>query len=184
MIVGFTYPTSHAEAWRVVVSTHRQGEKMILRQCVFCVLAAASFVNFVQAQPVRSCPDGQAVNSLSPGGTPVQCIPVPAPVNLAPLEAAILQESVERKAADADLRASINETKISGTYAYSGSQACLTSTTGFREDLTPLPSTDPARAAVVFQTTLFATGFRTFNDDGTGTVEQSSQAVNTPTVFV
>jgi len=157
---------------------------MILRQCVFCVLAAAGFVNFAQAQPVRGCPDGQAVNSLNPNGTPVQCVPVPAPVNLAPLEAAILQESVERKAADDDLRASINETKVSGTYAFSGTQVCLTSTTGFREDLTPAPSTDPTRAAVVFPATVYTTGFRTFNDDGTGTLEQSNQAVNHPTIFV
>jgi len=157
---------------------------MILRQCVFCVLAAAGSVNFVQAQPVRGCPDGQAVNSLNPNGTAVQCIPVPAPVNVAPLEAAILQESVERKAADDDLRASINETKVSGTYAFSGSQICLSSTTGFREDLSPMPSTDPARAAVVFSATVYTTGFRTFNDDGTGTLEQSSQAVNHPTIFV
>ena len=158
---------------------------MILRQCVFCVLAAAAgFINQVQAQPVRSCPEGQAVSSLNPNGTPVQCIPVPAPVNLAPLEAAILQESVERKAADDDLRASINETKIAGTYAYSGPQVCLTSTTGFREDLTPMPSTDPARAAVVIHTTLYATGFRTFNEDGTGIVDISAQAVSDPTTFV
>jgi hypothetical protein len=159
---------------------------MILRQCVFCVLAAAagSVNHLAQAQPVRSCPDGQAVNSLSPNGTPSQCIAVPAPVNLAPLEMAIVQESAERKQADAEIRASINETKISGTYVYSGPQVCLTSTTGFREDLSPVPSTDPARSAVVFQTTLFATGLRTFNEDGTGSVDISAQAVNHPTIFV
>jgi hypothetical protein len=158
---------------------------MILRQCVFCVLAAAAgSVNFVQAQPVRSCPDGQAVNSLNPNGSPVQCIPVPPPVNLAPLEAAILQESVERKAADADLRASVSETKISGTYAYSGSQICLNSSTGFRDDLSPMPSADPARAAVVSQNIVYTTGFRTFNEDGTGSVELSAQAVNPPAIFV
>lgn len=156
---------------------------MIFRRCVFCVLAAG-FVNLVQAQPVLSCPDGQAVNSLNPGGAPVKCIPVPPRVDLAPLELAIVQESAERKAADAEIRASVNETKIAGTYAYSGSQVCLTSTTGFREDLAPMPSTDPARAAVVFPTILFATGFRTFNEDGTGTVELSAQAVNPPTIFV
>jgi hypothetical protein len=155
-----------------------------LRQSVFCVLAAAGFVNLTQAQPVRGCPDGQAVNSLNPNGTPVQCIPVAAPVNLAPLETAIVQESAERKQADAEIRASINETKVSGTYAFSGTQVCLTSTTGFREDLTPMPSTDPARAAVVFPFTLYATGFRTFNEDGTGSVEISSQAVTDPTIFV
>jgi hypothetical protein len=122
---------------------------MNLRQGVLCVFAAAAgLVDQVQAQPVRSCPDGQAVSSLNPNGTPVQCIPVTAPVNLAPLELAIVQESAERKQADADLRASINETKISGTYAYSGSHICLNSTTGFREDLTPMPSTHPARADV------------------------------------
>jgi hypothetical protein len=97
---------------------------------------------------------------------------------------AIMQESAERKQADADLRASVSETKISGTYAYSGSQICLTSTTGFREDLTPMPSTDPARSAVVFPTTVYTTGFRTFNDDGTGSVELSAQAVTHPTIFV
>jgi len=158
---------------------------MNLRQCVFCVFAAtAGFVNQVQAQPVRSCPDGQAVNSLHPNGEPTQCIPIPPAVNLAPLELAIVQESAERKQADAELRASINETKISGTYAYSGSQICLTSSTGFREDLTPMPSTDPARAAVVFPATVYTTGFRTFNEDGTGSVELSAQAVTHPTIFV
>ena len=157
---------------------------MILRQCVFCVLAATASVDFVQAQSVRACPDGQAVNSLNPNGAPVQCIPVPPPANLAPLEAAILQESVERKAADAEIRAGINETKISGTYAYSGTQVCLNSSTGFREDLAPVPSTDPARAAVVSQNFVYTTGFRTFNEDGTGTVELSAQAVNPPAVFV
>jgi hypothetical protein len=158
---------------------------MILRQCVFCVLAAAAgCVNFVQAQPVRSCPDGQAVNSLRPNGEPVQCIPIAPAVNLAPLELAIVQESAERKQADAEIRASINETKIAGTYAYSGSQVCLNSTTGFREDLSPMPSTDPARAAVVSQNIVYTTGFRTFNEDGTGSVEISSQAVNPPAIFV
>jgi len=158
---------------------------MILRQCIFCVLAAAaSSVNLAQAQPVRSCPDGQAVNSLRPNGEAVQCIPIPPAVNLAPLETAIVQESAERKQAAAEIRASINETKISGTYAYSGTQICLNSSTGFREDLAPMPSTDPARAAVVSQNIVYTTGFRTFNEDGTGTVELSSQAVNPPAVFV
>jgi hypothetical protein len=185
MIVGFTSQTLTPTLARSVIPASQTGEKMNLRQCVFCVFAAAAgFVNQVQAQPVRSCPDGQAVSSLNPNGTPVQCIPVPPPVNLAPLEMAIVQESAERKQADADLRASINETKISGTYAYSGSQICLTSTTGFREDLTPMPSTDPARAAVVFPSTAYATGFRTFNEDGTGSVELSAQVVTHPTIFV
>jgi hypothetical protein len=158
----------------------------MVRQFAAWGLGAAAMAAFqgALAQPVRSCPEGQAVQSLHPNGTPVQCVPVPAPVDLAPLMQAIVQESAERKQADAEIRASINETKISGTYTYSGTQICLNSSTGFREDLSPMPSTDPARAAVVSQNIVYTTGFRTFNEDGTGTVELSAQAVNPPAIFV
>lgn len=154
---------------------------MILRECVFCVLAAAGFVNFVQAQAVRGCPDGQAVNSLNPNGTPVQCVPVPPPVNIAPLEAAILQESVERKAADDDLRASFNEASIVGRYAFTGTQACLNASRGFNADFTPImppaaAAGQPAPVSIVSQTAASVSGFRTFNTDGTGT---SDFVVNT-----
>ena len=162
---------------------------MILRQCVFCVLAAAGFVNCVQAQPVLSCPAGQAVNSLNPNGTPVQCIPVPPPVNLAPLEAAILQESVERKAADDDLRASINEASIVGRYAYSGTLACLNSSRGFNADFTPITPPppvpgQPAPVTVVAQLIGTISGVRTFNADGTGVNEFAASSLNyTPIVY-
>src|SRR4051794_13378050 len=118
MIVGFTHPTCTPKLGATLFQLATKGVKMILRQRIFCVLAAAaSSANLAQAQPVRSCPDGQAVNSLRPTGEPVQCIPIPPAVNLAPLELAIVQESAERKQADAELRASVNETKISGRYA-------------------------------------------------------------------
>ena len=162
---------------------------MILRQCIFCVLAAAGFVNQAQAQPVRSCPDGQAVNSLRPNGEPVQCIPVPAPVNLAPLELAIVQETAERKQADADLSASINEASIVGRYAFSGTQVCYSSSRGFNADLSPTmppsftpppppapgdpvpPPTQVVPTTFISQGTGTVTGFRTFNADRTGVLE-------------
>jgi hypothetical protein len=162
---------------------------MVLRRFVLCVLAPVALAAFqtAQAQPVRACPEGQAVNSLHPNGTPVQCIPVPPPVDISGLKQAINQESAERSAADAEIRASINElneTRISGRYVFSGPTICLTSTFGFNEDLTPRASTDPARAAVVGPITLFTTGFRTFNEDGTGTVQVDTQSVGHPTIFV
>jgi hypothetical protein len=155
---------------------------MIFRPCVFCVLAVGGFVNFVQAQPVHGCPDGQAVNSLNPNGTPVQCIPVPPLVNLAPLELAIVQETTERKQADAEIRASINEASIVGRYAFSGTQACFNSSRGFNADLTPvmpplaappLPGQpgQPTPITFVSQGASTVTGFRTFNADRTGTLE-------------
>jgi hypothetical protein len=175
---------------------------MILRQCVFCVLAAAGSVNFVQAQPVQSCPAGQAVSALQPNGTPVQCIPVPPPVDLGPLELAIVQETAERKQADADIRASITEASIVGRYAFTGTQACLTSSRGFNADLSPtMPSapppvppasTDPTIPPVstpppsiptfVSQTVSTATGFRTFNADHTGTLELASMNLGYPAI--
>ena len=78
---------------------------MILRQCVFCVLAAAAgSVNLAQAQPVRSCPEGQAVQSVQPSGT-VQCVPLPS---LGPVNAAISAEAATRAAVDAQLQTNID----------------------------------------------------------------------------
>jgi hypothetical protein len=140
------------------------------------------------------------VNSLHPNGTPVTCIPIAPPANLAPLEAAILQESVERKAADADIRAnmSTNETSIVGRYSLSGSQSCINSTRGFNSDFTPVnppllappppppPGTPPQPVVVpttiVFQTTATVNGTRTFNADGTGTSRFTSVTQTFPNI--
>jgi hypothetical protein len=136
------------------------------------------------AQPVRGCPEGQAVQSLHPNGTPVQCVPVPAPVDIAPLMQAIVQESAERKQADAEIRQSINEASIVGQYAFTGSQTCMNSTFGFDESLRPRASTDPSLAAVVNIPSTYTSGFRRFNEDGTGEAEFTSQNVVSPSVFV
>src|SRR5580765_3717081 len=184
-IVGFTYrrPTRNLRA--VSSRHHKRGKKMILRRCVFCVLAAAGLVNQVQAQPTLSCPAGQAVNSLNPGGAPVNCIPVP---DVAPLELAIVQETAERKAADAEIRASINEASIVGRYAFTGTQACLNVTRGFNADFTPImpppASGQPAPVTIVTQTMSSVSGFRSFNADGTGTSEFVANTLNySPIVY-
>jgi len=171
---------------------------MVLRLFVSCVVASAALTAFqaAQAQPVRACPEGQAVNSLHPNGTPVQCIPVPPPVDIAPLMQAIVQESAERKAADEELRASINETSIVGRYAFNGSQACMSSSRGFNPDFTPVnpplfvpppppPPGQPPQPVIVpttfvAQSTATSAGFRTFNADGTGTSEFNVTSLNYP----
>jgi hypothetical protein len=175
---------------------------MVLRRVLPLVTAAISVFAFQlsHAQPVRSCPDGQAVNSLHPNGTPVTCIPVPPRTNLGPVEAAILQESVERKAADADIRAnmSTNETSIVGRYAFTGSQSCLNATRGFNPDFTPVnpplfvppppppPGTPPqpvvVPTSVVFHSTATVNGIRTFNADGTGTSEFNTVTLTYPNI--
>ena len=159
---------------------------MKIRRYAVWALAAAAMAAFhvAIAQPVRGCPEGQAVQSLQPNGTPVQCVPVPAPVDIAPLMQAIVQESAERKQADAEIRQSINEASIVGQYAFTGSQTCLNSSFGFGGDLRPNASADPSLAAVVSVSSTTTSGVRTFNPDGTGEVQFNIQAVASPTVFV
>jgi hypothetical protein len=122
------------------------------------------------AQPVRSCPEGQAVQSLQPNGTPVQCVAVPAPVDIAPIMQAIVQESAERKQADAELRASIGESSIVGRYFFTGTQNCVSAPLGFNADFTAIGTASVASASVW--------GHRTFNADNTGTIEFDTLGVN------
>jgi hypothetical protein len=72
------------------------------------VAALALGVHSANAQPVRACPEGQAVNSLNPNGTAVNCVPLPAPVDLAPLQTALAAEAAARQGMDATLLGAIN----------------------------------------------------------------------------
>ena len=155
------------------------------RQLVAWGLGAAAMAAFqgALAQPVRSCPEGQAVQSLHPNGTPVQCVPVPAPVDIAPLMQAIVQESAERKQADAELRASISESSIVGRYFFTGSQNCVSASLGFNPDFTPvIPPPPPPGSPFVGNAVSVASssvwGFRTLNADNTGTHEVTTLGVN------
>jgi hypothetical protein len=92
------------------------------------------------AQQVRACPPGQAVQSLDPGGKVSTCIPVPAPVDLGPVNARIDEEAVARMQADQDIRDSLTESSLSGRYAVVGTGNCLRSSGGFRSDLEFVPA--------------------------------------------
>ena len=103
--------------------------------------------------PVR-CPDGQAVQSIGAGGKDATCVPVPAPVDLGAVNAAIAAEAAARLAgdtgeavarmqADQEIRDSLTESGLSGRYAVVGIANCLRSTGGFRTDLEFVPAVSP-----------------------------------------
>src|ERR1043166_4259706 len=99
------------------------------------------------AQLVNGCPAGQAMQSSDASGRNVTCVPIP---NVSALQAAdtqlqrnieaeansragmdatllqaIQDETRERKTADDELRAGLNETSVAGRYAFSGPFTCI-----------------------------------------------------------
>jgi len=113
-----------------------------------------AFTFALAAQPAAAnqdvaCPEGQAIRAI--GDKTAVCVPVPPPVNLAPLNAAINAEAVARMAADQELRDSTGgETGVRGQYSFTGTAVCFSSSTGFRTDfelvpliLPPPPPPDP-----------------------------------------
>ena len=95
----------------------------------------------------------------------------------------IQQESAERKAADDALRNAGAESSIVGTYAFTGTVLCLTSSNNFTTDLTPTaPVLDgPSTVTTIFNGT--SSGIRTFNADGTGTLQVTTHTVTSPSMF-
>ena len=73
--------------------------------------------------------------------------------------------------------------RIAGTYTFSGTIHCLLSSSGFNEDLTPRSPAPGAPAAIVQTFSGVATGTRTFNRDGTGTVEIRTQTLTGASAF-
>ncbi|HEX2197082.1 MAG TPA: hypothetical protein VHG88_00455 [Burkholderiales bacterium] len=138
------------------------------------------------AQPMNGCPDGQAMQAADPSGKTVVCVVIPAPVDVSGLESQIAAERTAREGMDVILQDAIDElrpTVIEGTYAFTGTQTCLNSSFGFSPDLTPLPSSDPNRAAVVSHSSAVTTGFRTFHANGTGTTQLRTRSIIAPGVF-
>ena len=148
---------------------------------VLGLLAVASLVSpTAGAQPVRACPPGQAVQALDPGGKVATCIPVPAPVDLGAVNAAISAEAAARTAgdqnlngrvdaeavarmeADQALRDSINEKTLVGTYSFFGTRTCVSNAASFDANGAPLPPQAP------FNNWSMSRGFYTFNAGGTG----------------
>jgi hypothetical protein len=104
----------------------------------------------------------------------------------AALQANIDAEAGLRGVMDSTLQTAIEELRpraIAGTYTFSGTQTCISSTFGFNEDLTPASSPDPTRAAVVSQFAAISSGTRIFNADGTGTTQVSGFSMNFPGAF-
>ena|SRR5437867_2297061 len=168
-----------------------------------------AFTFALAAQPAGAtqdvaCPEGQAIRAIA--DKTAVCVPVPPPVDLAPLNAAInaetaarvtgdaaLQgvinaEAVARMAADQELRDSIGgETDLRGRYSFTGTGVCFSSSTGFRTDfeLVPLVPPPPPPPAIGTPTVLTVSsnsisGVRTFNGDGTGHVVLTVHTINYP----
>ena len=147
------------------------------------LMAVASLVSqTATAQPVRACPPGQAVHSLEAGGKVDTCIPVPAPVDLGAVNAAISAEaaaraagdqnlngrvdaeSVQRMQADQDIRDSLVEHGISGRWAVVGQGTCYRAPSAGFNSL-PGPEFTPVIApGVLLQPQTFTfSGIRTVN---------------------
>jgi hypothetical protein len=132
------------------------------------------------AQPMNGCPAGQAMQSSDPSGKKVTCVPIP---DTAGLQGQINGEAAARMAADAELRASINEASIVGRYAVTGMRSCVSSNLGFNPDLSPRAATTPGINNFVQYFSVVTVGVRTFNTDGTGTTQFRSQGILAPSVF-
>jgi hypothetical protein len=161
------------------------------------------------AQQTNGCPAGQAMQSSDASGRNVTCVAIPNVSGLqgqistetaarmaadnaeattrggmdAMLLQGLQQETADRKAADDALRNAVTESSIVGTYAFSGTITCLSSNNGFNADFSPKAPTSPTVSTQIQQFGGAATGTRTFNADGTGTVQSMTYTVFLPTIF-
>jgi hypothetical protein len=99
-----------------------------------CGFAAAAIVLSSQgalAQPVNSCPPGQAMQSSDPSGKKITCVSLPDTTSVINM---IGDEKAARIAADQRINARIDalaESDIIGTWATTGTTTCLQSSGGF-----------------------------------------------------
>jgi hypothetical protein len=161
---------------------------MSMRTYAFAVGAAALLgVQAVQAQPVNGCPPGQAMQSSSPSGNTVTCVPIP---DATALRAAIDAEAQVRSTADtalsgeiSELRAKMEEQSITGRWAFTGPQNCLSSSTGFNTTLQPI---FVAGVTVLSTSATAVSGVRIFGapdaaGKGTGTASATFHTITHPT---
>ena len=162
---------------------------MNMRIYAFAVGAAALLgVQAVQAQPMNGCPPGHAMQSSSPGGNTVTCVPIP---DTAALRGAIDAEAQARSSADtalsgeiSELRAKVEEPSIAGRWAFTGPQNCLSSSTGF--NTTTLQPIFIAGATVLSTSSTAVSGVRIFGapdaaGKGTGTASATFHTITNPT---
>jgi hypothetical protein len=161
---------------------------MSMRIYAFAVGAAALLgVQVVQAQPMNGCPPGHAMQSSSPGGNTVTCVPIP---DAAALGGAIDAEAQARSSADtalsgeiSELRAKVEEPSIAGRWAFTGPQNCLSSSTGFNATLQPI---FVAGVTVLGTSSTAVSGVRIFGapdaaGKGTGMVSATFHTITHPT---
>jgi hypothetical protein len=99
----------------------------------------------------------------------------------AALSARIDAEAVARMAADQQLRDSVNETSIVGSYSVTGSQTCLSSNTGFNPDFSI--KFVPGVTTMTTANNIYISGVFTFQADGHGTADFLATVVNLPGAF-
>jgi len=144
----------------------------------WCSTLAAALIALaaqgVAAQPMTGCPAGQAMQSSSPSGKQVICVPVADP-------AALQAETVARQAMDANILSmlgELKETDIVGRWAMTGSTMCFQSTNGFNAFMSPqTPSTVSQLHGTVI-------AVRTFRADGTGSTVGLTQSLSMPQTAV
>jgi len=162
---------------------------MSMRIYAFAVGAAALLgVQVVQAQPMNGCPPGHAMQSSSPGGNTVTCVPIP---DTTALRGAIDAEAQARSSADtalsgeiSELRAKVEEPSIAGRWAFTGPQNCLSSSTGF--NTTTLQPIFVAGVTVLGTSSTAGSGVRIFGapdaaGKGTGTASATFHTITHPT---
>ena len=153
-----------------------------------------AFTFALAAQPAAAnqditCPEGQAIRAI--GDKTGICVPVPSPVDLAPLNAAISAETAARKTADEELPDRLDVTILKGSYAFSGATTCLSSSKGFvdpdnadpeKRNFSPLlePSGPGVLPTVVAASSQSVQGVRTFDGNGRGTVSGIVHNLNYP----
>jgi hypothetical protein len=161
---------------------------MSMRIYAFAAGAAALLgVQAVQAQPLNGCPPGQAMQSSSPSGKTVTCVPIP---DTAALQGRIDAEAQARSSADtalsgeiSELRAKVEEPSIAGRWAFTGPQNCLSSSTGFNTTLQPI---FVAGVTVLSTSSTAVSGVRIFGapdaaGKGTGTASATFHTITHPT---
>lgn len=119
---------------------------------------------------MKGCPAGQAIQSSSPSGDRIKCVPVVSP-------AALQAETTARQAMDANILSmlgALTETDIVGRWAMTGATSCLQSTNGFNANLSPQSPTN------VSQLHGTVSAVRTFRADGTGSTTGVTQSVSMP----
>jgi hypothetical protein len=143
---------------------------MDIRIYAFAVGTAALLgVQAVQAQLLNGCPVGQAMQSSSPSGNTVTCVPIP--------DTAALSGEISQ------VRAKVEEPSIAGRWAFTGPQSCLSSSTGFNATLNPV---FVAGVTVLATSSTAVSGVRVFGapdaaGKGTGTASATFHTITQPT---